>query len=407
MTITDQSMILSNRSTEAGNNDTSNSNNNATTNVLGPAGTLGYYNANGTSSIVETLPTGTFLSIEGGDYASIADTSKTYHVDINGIRDGKFALTVNLTGTGGRVVTLQYPETAVRNGTTAQMDVNADMIAAQVSNNNASAVANATTSTNISTVPPALVVNDNNGSNSRSVLPQVTISHVQNSNASSDNTNATTTTTTTTPPPPSLGSGSEQASSSSSNPSPPYGGRCLIATAAFGSELAPQVQFLRNFRDQHILSTAAGSSFMDVFNAWYYSFSPNVANAERENKVLQESIKYAIYPLLGILTVAEKVYSIFNGEAGALAAGFVASSMIGFVYFWPVAYGITRFRKRHLDHKVMIYALLISLAGVTAGILVGDPVLLKITASAFVLVCIGVSVVASTFLINMIQVKKQ
>jgi hypothetical protein len=167
---------------------------------------LGYYNANGTSSssssIVETLPIGTFLSIDGGDYASIADTSKTYHVDVDGIRDGKFALTVNITGSGGKVVTLQYPETAVRNGTTMQMYVNADIIAAQVSNNNsnAGAVANATTTTtNISTVPPALVVNDNNGSNSRSVLPQVTVSHVQVSNASSANSTTTTVTATSLP----------------------------------------------------------------------------------------------------------------------------------------------------------------------------------------------------------------
>lgn len=181
---------------------------------------------------------------------------------------------------------------------------------------------------------------------------------------------------------------------------PTGGGGCLIATAAFGSELTPQVQFLRNFRDERILSTAAGSSFMNVFNMWYYSFSPNVADAEREIPVLQQTIKYAIYPLLGILTVAEKTYSLFNGEAGAISAGFVASSMIGFVYFSPIAYAITKVRR--FSSNVFIYAAFVSLAGVVAGILISDPILLMITTSAFVLTVVGISAVLSSKLISKI-----
>ena len=38
---------------------------------------------------------------------------------------------------------------------------------------------------------------------------------------------------------------------------------CLIATVAFGSELSPQVQFLRNFRDNRILSTVSGSKLYE------------------------------------------------------------------------------------------------------------------------------------------------
>src|SRR5437867_10377054 len=77
------------------------------------------------------------------------------------------------------------------------------------------------------------------------------------------------------------------------------GSKCLIATAAFGSELSPQVQFLRNFRDYKILSTVSGSSFMNVFNAWYYSFSPYVANYEREQPWLQQTVRVGMFPLLG------------------------------------------------------------------------------------------------------------
>ena len=43
-------------------------------------------------------------------------------------------------------------------------------------------------------------------------------------------------------------------------------GGCLIATATFGSELAPQVQQLRELRDNTILSTESGTAFMTGFN---------------------------------------------------------------------------------------------------------------------------------------------
>jgi len=61
------------------------------------------------------------------------------------------------------------------------------------------------------------------------------------------------------------------------------GGGCLIATATFGSELAPQVQQLRELRDNQLLQTENGITFMKSFNDFYYSFSPVIADYEREN----------------------------------------------------------------------------------------------------------------------------
>ena len=37
------------------------------------------------------------------------------------------------------------------------------------------------------------------------------------------------------------------------------GGGCLIATAAYGSEMAPQVQLLREIRDNQLMNTSSGS----------------------------------------------------------------------------------------------------------------------------------------------------
>ena len=114
---------------------------------------------------------------------------------------------------------------------------------------------------------------------------------------------------------------------------------CLIATAAFGSELAPQVQTLRNFRDGIALNTLAGSSFMTVFNGWYYSFSPQVADFERGQPWLKEAVRVSIYPLLGILDLSTGVYDAlaFNGEAAIVGAGLTASALIGLLYFAPLS----------------------------------------------------------------------
>lgn len=86
------------------------------------------------------------------------------------------------------------------------------------------------------------------------------------------------------------------------------GGGCLIATAAYGSELAPQVQSLREIRDNTLLSTASGAAFMTGFNQLYYSFSPTVADMERDNPFFKETVRTLITPMistLSIMTLAE------------------------------------------------------------------------------------------------------
>ena len=68
------------------------------------------------------------------------------------------------------------------------------------------------------------------------------------------------------------------------------GGGCLIATAAYGSEMSPQVQLLREIRDNQLMNTEAGSAFMGAFNNVYYSFSPIIADMERENPMFKEVV---------------------------------------------------------------------------------------------------------------------
>ena len=97
------------------------------------------------------------------------------------------------------------------------------------------------------------------------------------------------------------------------------GGGCLIATAAFGSEMAPQVQFLRELRDNTVLQTESGTSFMTGFNQFYYSFSPVIADYERENPAFKETVKLALTPLLTSLTLLQ--YADIDSESEMLGYG--------------------------------------------------------------------------------------
>ena len=84
---------------------------------------------------------------------------------------------------------------------------------------------------------------------------------------------------------------------------PESGGGCLIATATYGSELAPQVQLLREIRDGQLMGTDSGTLFMTGFNQLYYSFSPTIADMERANPAFKEVVKLTITPLLSSLAI--------------------------------------------------------------------------------------------------------
>ena len=84
-------------------------------------------------------------------------------------------------------------------------------------------------------------------------------------------------------------------------------GGCLIATATYGSELAPQVQQLREIRDNTILSTQSGTVFMTGFNSFYYSFSPLIADLEREQPVFRQAVQIIITPMLSSLSLLNYV----------------------------------------------------------------------------------------------------
>ena len=97
------------------------------------------------------------------------------------------------------------------------------------------------------------------------------------------------------------------------------GSGCLIATAAFGSELAPQVQQLRETRDNIVMKTQSGTAFMTAFNSIYYKFAPTVADWERANPVFKEMVKATVTPLITTLSILN--YIPIHSEAEMLGYG--------------------------------------------------------------------------------------
>jgi hypothetical protein len=122
------------------------------------------------------------------------------------------------------------------------------------------------------------------------------------------------------------------------------GGGCLIATAAFGSELAPQVQFLREIRDNTVLQTESGISFMTGFNQFYYSFSPTIADYERENSTFKEAVKITLTPLLTSLTLLQ--YADIDSESEMLGYGIGIILLNIGMYFVAPAVLIMKIKKR-------------------------------------------------------------
>ena len=72
------------------------------------------------------------------------------------------------------------------------------------------------------------------------------------------------------------------------------GGGCFIATAAYGSYLAPEVMVLRGFRDRYLLTNGPGQAFVDL----YYRFSPPIAAFIKEHDSLKEAVRWGLTPVV-------------------------------------------------------------------------------------------------------------
>jgi hypothetical protein len=139
--------------------------------------------------------------------------------------------------------------------------------------------------------------------------------------------------------------------------------QCIIATAAYGSQLAAPVQFLREFRDNDIQSTTLGRSFMQAFNKWYYSWAPPVAQTISESEPLKATVRVIITPLIGELFVSHTIFQSLlgvNPDLAVLVAGITASALVGVTYLTIPVYLILY--RRRVTKTTLAYIILIGFA---------------------------------------------
>ena len=114
-------------------------------------------------------------------------------------------------------------------------------------------------------------------------------------------------------------------------------GGCLIATAAHGTEIAPQVQRLREVRDSTLLSTESGRAFMSVFSSAYYAFSPQVADLERSHPAFRQAVAAFVAPMLYALSIVEAAEP--GSEQDVAAYGALAIALVAGMYVAAPAAG--------------------------------------------------------------------
>lgn len=149
------------------------------------------------------------------------------------------------------------------------------------------------------------------GDNARTLEETAAVVEGYRTSTSSTSTTITTTTTTTTTTSSSSSSSSSSTSTSTSTTSVTTeaestgsnssggGGGCFIATAAFGSPMAGQVEILRQFRDRYLLTNAWGKKFV----AWYYRNGPEAASYIKDKPLVRAAVRGALYPLIGFSTM--------------------------------------------------------------------------------------------------------
>ncbi|MFC1814928.1 CFI-box-CTERM domain-containing protein [Thermodesulfobacteriota bacterium] len=120
---------------------------------------------------------------------------------------------------------------------------------------------------------------------------------------------------------------SSEASATTSSPSGGGGGGggCFIATAAYGSRTAKEVNILKNFRDNVLLTNSIGRNLVKL----YYNVSPPMADFIAKHDNLRALVRVSLLPVVGASWVVLKIGPLYSLALMLL----LCSVLIGFVGF--------------------------------------------------------------------------
>jgi hypothetical protein len=178
---------------------------------------------------------------------------------------------------------------------------------------------------------------------------------------------------------------------------------CLIVTAAFGSPLASEVQLVRDYRDGTIRQSYTGSQFFLGFNAWYYSFSPTVADFIATHPLVKSVMQVCLVPLLAIILLSQNLHAIlgFSPEIAAISVLLFGAVFYSLVYIFPPAFLAVWLAKRKGwkvpspgSMRPVLALWVVMLCGLGAGILLSFDILTIV--SSGLLVAFTIILIAGT-----------
>jgi 40-residue YVTN family beta-propeller repeat/40-residue YVTN family beta-propeller repeat/40-residue YVTN family beta-propeller repeat/40-residue YVTN family beta-propeller repeat/40-residue YVTN family beta-propeller repeat/40-residue YVTN family beta-propeller repeat/40-residue YVTN family beta-propeller repeat len=100
---------------------------------------------------------------------------------------------------------------------------------------------------------------------------------------------------------------------------------CFIATAAYGSSLAPHVVVLKNFRDRYLLTNPIGQAFC----RFYYRHSPSIANFIGQHETLKTVTRWGLAPVIFVIEYPFSLVVIFIVIMGAVVRLYRRRRMVG------------------------------------------------------------------------------
>jgi len=152
---------------------------------------------------------------------------------------------------------------------------------------------------------------------------------------------------------------------------------------------------------------------MMAFNAFYYSFSPQVASYISSHDYIRAGMRVVLYPVIGILYITNRLFTIlsFNMELAVTASGIFAAFALGAVYLGPIAMIASRlFRNRNISTNIRVAQLilvccLVSIVGIFLAELIHQNTILLATTIATVLGSVALGGCAVPYLTRTLHTK--
>lgn len=100
---------------------------------------------------------------------------------------------------------------------------------------------------------------------------------------------------------------------------------CFITTATYGSQMAPEVQTFREFRNKYLLTNSAGKAFVKA----YYKFGPEAAEWISHSEALKTLSLLGLWPILMFVKL-----SLFLGIIPAVLLALLGTALLATLTKW-------------------------------------------------------------------------